>query len=199
MTQTDYFALGLAKVKENEHQNAIDLFTIVLDADPKNADALSQRAVCYLNLGKYDLSMFDMNQAIEFDSNYSYRYSCRAYLKARLRDHVGAVADYQRAVELDPEDHIAYNNLGLAQEQLGYAQASKRNFDKSDELNGIERKIKDPKSFLAGDTIEPNFIIPDKKASKSEVLKDVLTTKKTFKEFILFIKNGFKLKKDDKS
>jgi tetratricopeptide (TPR) repeat protein len=199
MTQKDYFALGMAKVKENEHQKAIELFTIVLKTDPKNADALSQRAVCYLNLEKYDLSMFDMNQAIEFDPDYSYRYSCRAYLKARMRDHIGAVEDYQKAVELDPEDHVAYNNLGLAQEQLGYAQASKRSFNKSDELNGIKPKNEIPKSFLNEGKLDSNYIKPEKTPSKGEVLKDVLTKKSTFKEFLSFIKNGFKLTKDDKS
>ena len=35
-----------------------------------------------------------------------------------LRDIQGAIADYEKAVELDPEDAITLNNLGLLEEQV---------------------------------------------------------------------------------
>lgn len=205
MTQSPLFAQGMLKVKENDHHGAILIFTQVLAAEPKNADALSQRAVAYLNLEQYELSMTDMNLAIEYDPEYAYRYQCRGYLKARLKDHEGAVADYEKAVELDPEDGIAYNNLALALEQMGYQQKSRANFDKSDELMGIkprtyaeapknettppEKKVnKTPKAT----TKNP---VKDKKSKKGAIAKSVFTKKSAFKEFIQFIKNGFKIKK----
>lgn len=204
MTKSEYFAAGMAKVKENDLEKAVELFTKVLELDATDANALSQRAVCYLNMEKYDLSMFDMNLAIEHDPDYAFRYQCRGYLKARLQDFEGAVADYEKAVELEPEDAIALNNLALAQEQLGYAKKAKANFDKSDKLSGIktteerakERKLKAEKEKTPIKTVEENKKDPEQ--TKGDIAKSVLTDKKTFKEFIRFIGNGFKLKENDK-
>ena len=36
-----------------------------------------------------------------------------------LKDTKGAIADYNKAIELDPEDEISLNNLGLLQEKVG--------------------------------------------------------------------------------
>ncbi len=196
MTKEEYFAKGLAKVKENDHHTSIELFSKVLEIDPKDADALSQRAVAYLNLEQYELSMFDMNLAIEFDPEYSYRYQCRAYLKARLKDYEGSVEDYQKAVDLDPSDSIAYNNLALAQDQLGWANKAQANFDKSDTIAGIKT------TQQRSEERKMNADIPketEKKVSKGEITKSVFTNKNSFKEFIRFIRNGFKLNKNDKS
>mgnify|MGYP000035028118 CR=1 FL=1 len=204
MTNADYFAQGMIKVKENDHQGAIDLFTQVLKADPKNANAYSQRAICYLNLDQLDLSLSDMNKAVEYDPEYSFRYQSRGYLRARLKDYEGAIKDYEKAVELDPDDAIAYNNLALAQEQMGWAQQAKENFDKSDTIQGIktgeERAAeRREKAEQAQEAIATNETSTEEGPSKGEIAKSVFTKKDTFKEFIQFIKNGFKLKQDDES
>jgi len=44
----------------------------------------------------------------------------RAFLKSRMGETDGAISDYEKAIMLDPDDAIAYNNLGLAQEQKGF-------------------------------------------------------------------------------
>ena len=205
MTKDDHFAQGLIKVKENDHHGAVELFTIVLKEDPINADALSQRAVAYLNLEQYDLSMMDMNLAIKHDPEYGYRYQCRAYLKTRLGDNEGAITDYEKAVELDPKDAIAYNNLALAQEQIGWAKKAKANFDKSDTMMGIKTAEERSKARIenADKTAITEEIEKDTKvnedAKKGAIAKSVFTKESSFKEFINFIRNGFKLKENDKS
>ena len=79
---------------------------------PNNADALGARAVAKYHLK--DLScMSDLNQAIELDPVNAYRYSSRAYILDALGDTEAAVVDYLKAVELDPEDFVAFNNLGF--------------------------------------------------------------------------------------
>ena len=49
-------------------------------------------------------------------------------MKQALRDIQGAIADYEKAVELDPEDAITLNNLGLLEEQVGRMQSAKERF-----------------------------------------------------------------------
>ena len=60
---------------------------------------------------------FDKAQQIEHNS---YRYSSRAFVKAHIKDVEGAIKDYQKAIELDPDDAIAHNNLGIILEQQGH-------------------------------------------------------------------------------
>src|SRR5688572_7942097 len=108
------FAKGLAKVKEKDFLAAIEHFSLAIQDDGNNVEYYAERAVAYLNSDQFDLSMFDMNRCIELDPGNSYRYSCRGFLKAKIGDTDGAIADYEIAVKLDPEDAIAYNNLGLA-------------------------------------------------------------------------------------
>jgi tetratricopeptide (TPR) repeat protein len=196
MTSKEHFDLGLECVKKNLHHEAIVHFSKVLNEDHTNADALSQRAVCYLNLGQYDLSMSDMNLAIAFDPLYSYRYQTRGYLKARLKDYEGALADYYHAVELDPTDSIAVNNLALAQEQMGWHDKAKANFDKSDILSGLPTAEERATKRRENPPVEPLQQVEESPTSKRKIAGEVFTKKSSFKEFIQFIFNGFKLKKD---
>ncbi|NOQ72624.1 MAG: tetratricopeptide repeat protein [Crocinitomix sp.] len=205
MTKDANFALGLIKVKENDHFAAIELFSLVLKDDPKEANALSQRAVCYLNVLDHKKSMADINAAIHLDPEYGYYYQCRAYIKANMKDHEGSIKDYEKAVELDPQDSIAYNNLALAQEQIGWAKQAKANFNKSDKIAGIKTAEERSEARIAEQAVDASEEISEKipqnsnKNSKGVIAKSVFTKKSNFKEFIGFIKNGFKLKKDDKS
>lgn len=189
------FAIGMAKVKENDFVSAIEFFTQAISQEPSNADCYAERAVAYIHTQQYELSMFDMNKCVDLEPKNSYRYSCRAYLKSKIGDVDGAIADYEMAVKLDPEDAIAYNNLGLAQEAKGYKKKAVESFDKSNKIIGYN-----PQKFDEGKTINNKTETENKTKSveaeetKGQVVKGVFTTKSGFKEFIRFIKNGFKIK-----
>jgi Flp pilus assembly protein TadD len=86
------FAKGIAKVKENDFLSAIEHFTLAIQEDPNNVECYAERAVAYLNTNQFDLSMFDMHRCIEMEPNNSYRYSCRAFLKAKIGDTEGAIS-----------------------------------------------------------------------------------------------------------
>ena len=48
----------------------------------------------------------------------AYFYFNRAFKKAEKGDDVGAIADYTKAIELDPEDALAYYNRAISKENL---------------------------------------------------------------------------------
>ncbi len=205
MTKDANFAQGLSKVKENDHFAAIDLFTLVLKEDPKDTNALSQRAVCYLNILDYKKSLADINAAIDIEPDYSYYYQCRAYIKANMKDYESSIKDYEKAVELDPQDSIALNNLALAQEQMGWTKQAESNFNKSDKVAGIKTAQERSDQRVAENKKEDTPIESKTKEeeasadSKGKIAKSVFTKKSNFKEFVSFIKNGFKLKENDES
>ena len=51
-----------------------------------------------------------------------------------------AISDYSKAIELNPENADAYNNLGLAYFKQGFLDNSCQNFVKSAELGSEEAK-----------------------------------------------------------
>ena len=192
------FAKGIAKVKENDFLAAIDHFSLAIQEDGSNVEYYAERAVAYLNTNQFELSMFDMNRCIELEPNNSYRYSCRGFLKARMGDTDGAITDYEMAVKLDPEDAIAYNNLGLAQESKGFQKKAEKSFSRSNELIGYN-----PKKFDEGEKKqqqqeqEQQRPVAEKEEtplSKASVAKGVFTSRSGFRDFLRFIKNGFKIK-----
>ena len=152
------------------------------------------------------MAIFDFNKLIEIDSKNAFYYSCRAFAKARTKDKKGAVADYEIAIELDPDNPITYNNMGLVQEEIGYMKQAKKSFEQSDDLRKKEEANKvinlksdqDSKKEVENRLENSKKIIEsndDVEKTKSQLAKSIFTDKSTFREFIDFIKNGFKLKK----
>ena len=143
-----------------------------------------------------------MNTAVKLDPGYSYRYSSRAYIKDAMGDVKGAIEDYKRAIDLDPSDAVSYNNLGMLEEKLGYLEASKENFKKADELAKIfeetgivtEDELKGT-AENSPQNIQKEIDSEEAERSSSSVfneIKKVFTSKDSLKDFISFVKNGFR-------
>lgn len=196
---------ALSDIENGLWENAISKLTNAILLNNNEVEYYSKRGVCYLNLEKYDLSMFDFNRALELDPNYSYRYSCRAFLKTRIKDLKGAVEDYEMALKLDPDDPIIYNNMGLIVEQMGQVKKAERYFNKSNDLEGYNPEkrfgegdsndIEKPMDTVPSGIKEPFKSEPNRRIEGSILAKKVFTEKQTFREFIRFIKNGLKSKK----
>lgn len=194
-----HFTSGLTKVQEKKFQDAIQDFSVAIEEEPSFVDAYAERAVAYIQLEENELAMFDLNVCVELEPNNSYRYSCRAFLKARIGDLDGALLDYEKAIHLDPDDAIAYNNMGLVQEQKGYQKDAQQSFEKSNQIIGYK-----PNRFDEADPSKKNktkAVSDDTPEHESgmKIARSVFTKKSSFREFISFIGNGFKLKNNDKS
>ncbi len=198
MTIQDIIDQADAAQKEGNFQKAYELYTKAIEVLPA-ADLYSERGVVLFHLNRLEDSLKDMDKAVEYQPDYGYRYSSRAYIKANMGMVKEAIEDYEKCIELEPDDSLAYNNMGLLMEKLGWQQQAEKNFNKADKLEGIPEKKKPstppttnpPKQESTGQ--EPlNEIDPD--VTKGRIIKDVFTKKESFKEFIQFIKSGFKLK-----
>jgi len=196
-------------IDEQKYDKALNAFNKALKKSPNHPDILSHRGVCYLHLNQKKNCLDDMYLSLKMQPDYSYRYASLAYALDFFGNIDGAIEAYEKAVELDPEDAVAYNNLGLLQEKKGYQQKAQRQFEKADKLSSIERKfmdqldkeegkeVKDSPRPAKGETLQPKKMEADKVLTKKEVYRSLFTNKDTFKEFVLFIKGGFKLKNND--
>jgi len=197
-----HFSKAEELAKNRQFEEALSHYNQAVNSEPSNPHFYSQRGVCFYHLKQLEKSLNDMNSAVKLDPTYSYRYASRAYIRDAKGDVKGAVADYQKAIELDPTDAVAHNNLGLLEEKLGYIEASKKNFKKADELAKLleDTGVVTEEELIASQAPEPENIqkqVDEEKVVKNESnvakeMKQVLTKKDSFKEFISFIKNGFK-------
>lgn len=194
------FENGQEKYADRDFEGAIIDYTLGLEKDPGNPEILYQRAMSYFHLNKKSLALLDMDSAVEMQPNYSYRYSSRAFMRDSFGDVIGAMQDYKRAIELDPEDAISYNNLGILEDKMGRRNISQAYYNKADnlmsenpnhpmkEMDGLGASINYERKSAANSTEVEEA---PETSLWAEVVK-VFTDKKVFKEFIRFVKSGFK-------
>jgi tetratricopeptide (TPR) repeat protein len=195
MTTEEAYNQVSSLMKKGNYTEAIVFASEMLLVHTEDADLFSLRAVSYFHLKDKENALADINRSLEIQPHYSYRYSSRAFIKDAFGDTAGAIEDYKMCIALDPEDAVAYNNLGLLEEKLGYAKNAKEHFEIADKLApfspasvSIENTSESRET-----TTEENTTSEDK--NKLEIISGVFKNKQTFKEFITFIGNGFKLKK----
>lgn len=190
-----------ALMQSGDLEGSVVLYTKALQQNPKDCNLISDRAVAYLHLNQKENCFADFDLALSLQPNYGYRYASRAFAKNHFGDIDGAVEDYEKAVEIDPDDAVAQNNLGLLLEQKGYKNAADERFKRADKLSKEEDHLLDlvdemddkPEEKPAASAIDPNEK-REKNISTGQELKKVFTSKSQFKEFMNFIKNGFKIK-----
>lgn len=191
MTIEDIIKQAKESEAEEDYNKAFELYSKAIDVLPNDPDLYSARGVVLFHLDRKEDSLSDMNKAVDLEPNYSYRYSSRAYIKASLQMTKEAILDYKKCTDLDPEDAISWNNMGLLEDQLGWNKKAEKTFTKADSLENVLKE----KGIT---TDEKENVLPESKpeipTSKNRIIKEVFTKKETFKEFIKFIRSGFKIK-----
>lgn len=189
---------ALDLLKAGKIEDAIQVYTDILSEIGDHPDVLSDRGVAYLHENKRDACIEDLLKAKSLEPNNAYRHASLAFARTHFKDFDNAIKDYEKAIELDPEDAVAYNNLGLLLEQKGYQQQAQERFKRADQLSkqedhliemmeGMEPQNEDKKDSKIQKTQ------PKQSESKKE-FKKIFTSRKQFREFIRFVTNGFKIK-----
>lgn len=158
-------------------------------------DFLNDWAVALFHNQRAHEGLALLDKAINLQPHYGYRYAARGWMKQALKDIKGAIADYEKALELDPEDAITLNNLGLLEEQIGRMESAKERFRAADAMDQMledssisKAPVNAPVPLPASKPNPLNTSNPWAEASRA------LFTSEGRKEFLDFIRNGFKLK-----
>lgn len=205
-------ARAMEATERRDWPAALEALDACLAMDEKyneDANCLHDRSICLFHLGKKSEALAGLDSALALDPNYSYRYASRAWMRNATGDIHGAIEDYRKAIELDPEDAIAHNNLGLLEEQLGYRSQAKERFAIADELSGIlqDRGIDvrpgEPENLIDNAAMGPTEAAQPEDMTTPQTrpelpkwrsfVRETLFTKKGRQEFLDFIRNGFKL------
>ncbi|MEZ4722648.1 MAG: tetratricopeptide repeat protein [Flavobacteriales bacterium] len=198
ISNNPHYINGRKKFEAQQFLAALELFNKAIEEE-ENPSIYSERGVVWYYLNEKERSLADMDHAASLEPSNPYRYSSRAYIKDWIGDIKGAIADYEKAVELDPNDSIAYNNLGLLQEKQGYVDKAKKNYERADKLSGVDELLvkirKEQKELYDMDKKRGQETASDReKLSVWALLRSTLTTKSGIKEYLDFIKNGFRIK-----
>lgn len=179
--------------KTGQLVKSLNDFKIITEILPSNASYIGDYAVSLHLNNKNDEAAQQFELALSLEPTNPYRYSSRAFFKDRTGDLEGAIIDYEKAVELDPEDAIALNNKGLVEEKLGYQDKAKQSFSKSNDLVGYKPDQKEVESKEPVTSMQE----PVNQQSHATVIKSIFT-KEGFKEFTKFsvdlVKGKFKKK-----
>ena len=86
--------------------------------DNRSADALFRLGRDYNTSSHFLEAVDEFNKAISKNPNMAAAYNGRGYSKMRIRDYRGAVADFNKAIALQPGYPNALKNLAAAQRML---------------------------------------------------------------------------------
>jgi tetratricopeptide (TPR) repeat protein len=82
-------------------------------------EILSNRAVLFIETGKYKEAIIDLNYLISEDSNNFMYYYNRAFSKLKLNDIDGAIDDYRKVLQLNPDDKQTAEQLQILIDNRG--------------------------------------------------------------------------------
>lgn len=203
MASKDYIDMARKALREQKYLDALGLYDKAILQHSSNSDLVSEKGVVLFHLNKLKESLHWMDQAVKMDPKNPYRYSSRAFIKDANGLTKEAIEDYELCIALDPEDAVAYNNLGLLQEKLGRKLSAEKNFKKADELSQILEKNNISYSEITEQNTPVNIqkeINLDKNDLEQKgvfgIMKSVFTEKEMRKEFLAFIKGGLKKKSE---
>lgn len=111
-TAKEFYEQALEQLDSKNYSEAIDLLGKALAEDKNNTDYLLKRGEAKYNSGKGILAIQDFNKVISLDADNSMAYAFRSAVYVDLKDYKGAIEDCKKALELNPNNEIAYIRMG---------------------------------------------------------------------------------------
>jgi tetratricopeptide (TPR) repeat protein len=114
-TKDEYFKRAEARRGNSNYKDAIEDYTEMLRLDSGNSIAYLGRGICYECLEEYELSNKDYSSALKIDPTNVNALKLRAFNKLTIdEDREGALDDYTKAIEIDPDSWELYNRRAVA-------------------------------------------------------------------------------------
>ncbi|XP_057343494.1 RNA polymerase II-associated protein 3 [Manis pentadactyla] len=131
--------------KQGKYDEAIECYTKGMNADPYNPVLPTNRASAYFRLKKFAVAESDCNLAIALDRSYAKAYGRRGAARFVLQKLEDARKDYEKVLELEPNNFEAMNELRKINQALPSKENSypKEAFAKITSAEGERRQIEE--------------------------------------------------------
>ncbi|GAB4151886.1 MAG: hypothetical protein Fur0046_31340 [Cyanobacteria bacterium J069] len=132
---------ALQAAQRGDHDEAIALFSVLLEQNPSSARDYNNRGLVYFQSGNLDGAIADYNQALELDSTLDSVYNNRANYYAAQGKFLEAILDYDAALDLNPANVRAWLNQGITLRELEMHDRALECFDFALRLGRLEAHI----------------------------------------------------------
>ncbi len=107
-----YDLLGRIAERENDHNNAIDYYTIAIKNYPYQPEPYCSLMLIYQNKGQHKEALVLINNCIDKNPYYAFGFYRRAKLYSKLKQFENSKNDYLKAIELGDLTANTYTSLG---------------------------------------------------------------------------------------
>ncbi len=127
-----HFQLSKAMFESGDTAGAIEELSATLELEARVADVWQTRGMVWVRAGKFDRAWQDFTQAIALDPDFGVAYFNRAMVEMDQGRYALALADCDRAIELQPTKYVrAYVARGQIYERLGNTDGARQNYDQA--------------------------------------------------------------------
>lgn len=132
---------SLAKAQMGHYDEAIALFTQLIERNPLNATDYSNRGLTYFQSGRRAEAFADYSRAIELNPRLDGAYNNRANYHAAEGQFLEAILDYDVALDLNPANIRAWINQGITFRDLEMYERAIESFDLALHLGRLEGHV----------------------------------------------------------
>ena len=104
---TQMMNYGTVLMNNRNYDEAIRIFTKIIDSDPKWAEGWNKRATVYYYQKKYKLSQSDINKVIELENRHFGALSGQGMVQIKLDNLEKALESYKKVLEIYPSNKAA--------------------------------------------------------------------------------------------
>lgn len=135
------YAEGERAYQRGSYEEAIALFTKVLDQDAEHLNAYLQRGFCHSLTKRYELAVADFSAVIGRKPDHLWAYTSRGSAYNKLQQYDKAMRDFDHVISLDPRNEEAYNNRGWARKGSGDPAGACKDWRTSQRMGNAEARI----------------------------------------------------------
>jgi tetratricopeptide (TPR) repeat protein len=110
-------SLARSLARNGQQERAMEMCQAILDdqtitGDPANAGVLSEIGIIFTEVNRIERAQRVLLDSVAMDDSNAKTWNCLGVVYYRKKDYTKAVEAYERAVRLDPEFALAFDNLG---------------------------------------------------------------------------------------
>ena len=130
----EFFEQAQDLFEEENYEEAIPFYDLVLEIDSTDIDALFGKAFSLDNIGKYEEAISFYDLVLEIDSADIDALNGKALALDNLGNHIEAISYYEKVLEIDSTDIDALFGKALSLESLGREEEAILNLEKIETL-----------------------------------------------------------------
>lgn len=123
-----------SKLQQGEYEDAITLYTEIIEIDPNSEEALQNRGISNIYLLNYQDAIHDFTNIIDINPYNINAFIYRGLLKQELKDYRGSIFDFSKAIVLDSIS-IVFCYRGISKNDLQDYRGAISDYSKAIEID----------------------------------------------------------------